>query len=164
LHPVVAAVLYSFEQAIEDIGKFTEQLTPEQMWMRPHELAPVGFHVRHIAGTVDRLLTYARSEALTAAQMDFLRSEMEPGDSREQLLAEMHQALETAEAELRGMDPEKLEEARSIGRKALPTTLGGLLVHIAEHTQRHVGQAIVTAKLVRAATGNSPALGSVRSR
>lgn len=46
--------------------------------------------------------------------------------------------------------PERFEEARGVGRAGLPTTVVGLLIHAAEHTQRHVGQAVTTAKVLRA--------------
>jgi len=87
---------------------------------------------------------------LDESQLAALRSEMEPGASREELLARVHQALDSAGAAIRGIDPGALAETRVVGRKRLPTTVVGLLVHIAEHTQRHVGQAITTAKIVRA--------------
>jgi uncharacterized damage-inducible protein DinB len=148
--PVVAQVLYSFQQAREDIASFTEGLTAEQMWVQPVGLASVGFHVRHIAGSVDRLLTYAVGRMLSDEQLATLKCEKDPGASREELLTAMDRSLREAEEVMRTLNPAAFNEPRVVGRKKLPTTTAGLLIHIAEHTQRHVGQAILTAKLVRA--------------
>jgi uncharacterized damage-inducible protein DinB len=96
-------------------------------------------------------MTYVSGSQLSSAQMAALKTEKEPGAAREMLLAGIDQAFESAEAIVRALDPTRLAEPRSVGRKQLPTTVIGLLVHIAEHTQRHVGQAISAAKLVKAA-------------
>ena len=149
LHPVIAGVLYSFEQARHDLAKWTEGLTAEQIWARPGGIGPVGFHLRHIAGSVDRLFTYAEGRQLGDEQMKAMRAEMEPGAGRDEMLAAIEATFRRVEEKLRRIDPVTLTEARAVGRKGLPTTLAGLLVHIAEHTQRHVGEAIVTAKVVR---------------
>jgi hypothetical protein len=149
LSPLVAPVLYAFQQAHEDLAKFTEGLTAEQIWARPHGFGPVGFHLRHIAGSVDRLMTYLQGRALDEAQMAALRAEMEPGATRDELLAAVDAAFAKAEVIVRGIDPKALAEPRGVGRKQLPTTVIGLLTHIAEHTQRHVGEAISAAKLAR---------------
>jgi len=148
--PLVAPVLYAFIQAREDLAEHTAGLTPAQIWARPLGLAPVGFQLKHIAGSVDRLGTYLIGQTLDEAQIAALRMEMEPGQSREELLAGVNQALALAEERIRSIDPASLPERRVVGRKRLPTTAAGLLVHIAEHTQRHVGQAISAAKLIRA--------------
>jgi uncharacterized damage-inducible protein DinB len=51
---------------------------------------------------------------------------------------------------IRAFIPTRLEEVRNVGKRKLPTTVGGLLIHVADHTQRHVGQAVTTAKIVAA--------------
>ena len=145
----VAPLLYSFQMAREDLAKYTAGLTTEQIWATPHGFSSVGFHLRHIAGSTDRLMTYVSGSQLSSAQMAALKTEKDPGASREMLLAGLDQAFESAEAIARALDPARLAEPRGVGRKQLPTTVIGLLVHIAEHTQRHVGQAISAAKLVR---------------
>jgi len=147
VHPLLAPILYSFEQAREDLRRWTEGLSTEQLWAAPHGLAPVGFQIRHIGGSVERLMTYAIGGQLTAAQLAELRAEMLPGASLAELLDELDEKLAKAEAEVLNIDPAHLAESREAGRQRLPTTVAGLLTHIAEHTQRHVGQAIVTAKL-----------------
>lgn len=154
--PLVAPVLYAFQQAREDLARHTEGLTPAQLWGRPHGLGPAGFHLRHIAGSVDRLMTYAQGRQLSGEQMAAVRSEMEPGAGREELLAGIDRAFAAAEAVIRSLDPAKLTEPREVGRKRLPSTVIGILGHIAEHTQRHTGQAISAAKLARAAGAQAP--------
>ena len=149
VHPLLAPVLYSFQQASEDLTKWTEGLTQEQLWSTPHEFGSVGFHIRHISGSVDRLITYLQARQLTDEQLAFLQSEKQPGASREELLGELNRTFENAGAIIRAIDLATLTEPRGVGRKQLPTTVIGLLVHISEHTQRHVGQAISAAKWAR---------------
>jgi len=144
--PLIAPTLYAFQHAREDLAKWTEGLTTEQMWVSPHGFGSVGFHIRHIAGSTDRLLTYLKGGQLSAEQMAFLKEEKDSGATREALLAEMDAVLTRAEATIRAIDPARLTDPRGVGRKMLPTTVLGLLVHIAEHTQRHIGQAISAAK------------------
>jgi hypothetical protein len=150
LHPIIAAVLYSFEHAREDLVRWTGDLTDEQVWYRSGEAASVGFHIRHIAGSVERLVTYAAGKQLSPDQMKELEAEKGlDGPSRKALLALLDQKFALAESILRSFDASALESVREIGRKRTPVRLGVLLVHISEHTQRHVGAAIVTAKLAR---------------
>jgi uncharacterized damage-inducible protein DinB len=149
--PFIAPLLFSFQQAREDLRRCLEGLTPEQIWGTPHGFGSVGFHLRHIAGSTGRLMTYLQGAALTPEQMAVLHAEHVPaGAGSEELLALVEDAFREAEAIVRTIDPSTLAEPRTVGRKHLPTTVIGLVVHIAEHTQRHVGQAISTAKLARA--------------
>ncbi|MGE5647442.1 MAG: DinB family protein [Acidobacteriota bacterium] len=152
---MIAPLLYSFQQAREDLAAFTEGLTPDQLWARPFGGNPVGREIRHIGGSVDRLITYAEGRQLTDRQLRELSSEFDPGAGREELLRELEERLARAEAVVRSLDRKTLTAPREVGRKRLPTTVMGLLVHIAEHTQRHVGQAISAAKLVLAAERGS---------
>ena len=148
VHPLVAPILYAFQQAREDLARYTEGLTLEQIWARPHGFGSVGFHLRHIAGSTERLFVYVQNRALTAEQLATLASEHEPaGAGRDELLALVDCAFRDAETIVRSLAPATLAEPRTVGRKHLPTTVIGLLTHIAEHTQRHVGQAISAAKL-----------------
>jgi uncharacterized damage-inducible protein DinB len=113
----------------------------------------VGFHVRHAAGSLDRLLTYARGEALSAEQRELLAGEGEPGSPPAQaavLASAFERQVERALAQLRATPEPTLLELRGVGRLQLPSTVLGLLVHAAEHTQRHVGQIVTTAKIVQA--------------
>jgi uncharacterized damage-inducible protein DinB len=146
--PLLAPILYTLQQAREDLTKYTEPLTADQIWATPHGFGSVGFHLRHIAGSTDRLMTYLEGGELTADQMSFLGGEERLGrEGREELLALMEAAFERAETTVRALDPAMLADPRWVGRKRLPTTVIGLLTHIAEHIQRHIGQAISAAKL-----------------
>jgi uncharacterized damage-inducible protein DinB len=148
--PLIAPILYAFQQAREDLAMHTEGLTNEHIWATPHGFGSLGFHIRHIAGSTHRLIAYLEGKQLSENQMAALRAERQPGASLEQLLAEMDSTFQHAEAVVRALNPATLSHPREVGRKRLPTTVIGLLTHIAEHTQRHVGQAISAAKLARA--------------
>jgi uncharacterized damage-inducible protein DinB len=124
-------------------------MTIEQVWKRPGGAAALGFHLRHIGGSVDRLLTYLEERELNAAQLAYLKAEAVEGVEFEQLYQELDQALTGAEKRLLAVDLSHLDSPRFVGRKRLEVTALGLLVHIAEHTARHLGQAVTTAKLVR---------------
>ncbi|HME10155.1 MAG TPA: DinB family protein [Bryobacteraceae bacterium] len=152
VHPLLAPILYSFQQAREDLHRWTEGLSSDQLWARPLGLGSIGFHIRHIGGSVERLMTYAMGGQLTAPQLAELEREMEQGQTHDGLLNDLERRFQAAERQVRTLDPARLTEPREVGRKRLPSTLGGLLTHIAEHTQRHVGEAIVTVKVIRATT------------
>lgn len=146
---LLSPLLYSFQQAREDLAQHTEGLTIEQIWATPHGFGSVGFNLRHIAGSTDRLMTYLEGRQLSEAQLDFLKHEHDPGATRAELLGAMDGVFARAECIVRSLEVPRLSDPREIGRKRLPTTIIGLLTHIAEHTQRHVGQAISAAKLAR---------------
>ncbi len=149
IEPLVMPVFFSFQMVREDLAKYTEGLTQEQLWMQQGSIASVGFHLRHIAGSIERLTAYLMNESLTADQLASMKEEAAPGATLSELLATVDATLAATEARLRTIDPATIHEPRFIGRKRLPTTVLGLLVHIAEHSQRHLGQTITTAKLVR---------------
>ncbi len=149
-HPILRAVLHSFEQVREDLAHHTAGLTAEQTWSAYGTVAPLGYQLRHMAGSVDRLTTYAAGEALTELQLAEGSLEAVPGASLPELLQRVEEALERSAAQLQALDLNDLAAPRFVGRQRLPTTLGGLLLHLAEHTQRHLGEAIITAKLARA--------------
>jgi hypothetical protein len=144
--PLIAPVLYAFQQAREDLAHYTADMTTAQLWGRPHGFGSTGFHIRHIAGSTERLIAYLEEHPLTVEQLVAIEGEHEPGMDREQLLAQLDHSLRDAEIVVRRIDPSMLAAPRFVGRKRLPTTVIGLLTHIAEHTQRHVGQAISAAK------------------
>jgi len=147
--PAVArGVLHALELAQEDANKWCGGLTAAQIHARPAGLPSVAFQLRHIAGSLDRLLTYAEGHPLSEAQLQALRAEANPDSSTKELLAELEAAISSGSLRVRALASEDLALPRAVGSKRLSTTLGGLLVHIADHTQRHVGQAITTAKLV----------------
>lgn len=150
LDAVRRQVVHALQLAEEDIERWCTSLNDEQMNARPCGVAPVAFHLRHIARSLDRLLTYADGRSLSGQQMDALASEMSEGAYAENVLAEVRMALIEAQRRIRMISPESYEEPRGVGRAALPSTVGGLLVHCAEHTQRHVGQTVTLSKIVTA--------------
>jgi hypothetical protein len=150
IDPMVAPLFYSFEQARQELRDHTNGLTPEQLWSKPFGMTPAGFHIRHMGGAAERLATYLRGEQLSGEQVEEAQRESEPGASRFELLGDLDAAFGRCEAVVRMVDPANLQAPRAVGRRRLPTTAIGLIVHIAEHTQRHLGQAITTLKLVRA--------------
>lgn len=149
LDVVRRAVIHALELAEEDVEKWCGGLSDAEVMERPGEVAPIAFHLRHIVRSLDRLLTYAENRVLDEAQMRALKTEMEPTTAA-QALKEFHEGIASAKERVRAFAPDTYAEFRGVGRKQLPTTVGGLLIHCAEHTARHVGQAVTTAKLVRA--------------
>ena len=143
------AVVHALELAEEDAERWCAGLGDPAMFAAPQGLPPVALHLRHMARSLDRLLTYAERRNLTEVQLAALETEMSPGSAAE-VLREFHAGLRDAEARVAAFDPRSYGEARGIGRKQLPTTVAGLLIHCAEHTQRHAGQMVLTAKLVGA--------------
>jgi len=144
------AVLHALELADEDLERWCRNLSAQELNARPGGVAPVAFHIRHIARSIDRLLSYAEGRQLNEEQLMALREEMDAGAQGDEVFAEMAATFEDARRRIRALAGTDLEAPRTVGRQARPTRLGGLLVHIADHTQRHVGQAITTAKIVRA--------------
>jgi hypothetical protein len=199
LDPVLRAVVHALELAEEDVSRWCNGLSDAEMFRRPEGVAPVAFHLRHMARSLDRLLTYAekgaleseerreeerrgverrgeerrkvdreegerrreerrggerrRAGLLSEAQLAALRTELETTGTAEEVLTEFRAGLAEAKRRVERFRPESFGEARGIGRMQLPTTVAGLLIHCAEHTSRHVGQAVTTAKLVRVADG-----------
>jgi uncharacterized damage-inducible protein DinB len=144
------AVLHALELAEEDIAHWCGELTAQELNEKPGGIASVGFHMRHIGRSADRLLTYAEGRQLSMEQMGKLKTEMDICGGVEEELAEFRVALLDAARRVHALQQEDLEGSRFVGQRALPTSLVGLLIHVAEHTQRHVGQAITTAKVIRA--------------
>lgn len=149
---VVRAVLHALQAAEEDLVRWCAGLTVEELNARPSGLPSVAFHLRHIPGSIDRLLTYAERRELADEQLQALKDESLPATKEtDGLLRELSVALSKSADRVRHINLNELEQPRTVGRRRLPTTLGGLLVHVADHTQRHVGQAITTARTVVAA-------------
>ena len=148
LQPVVHALL----QVREEVERHAAALTPEELWAQPGGAGSIGFHLRHIAGSLDRLLTYARGDALTPAQLVWLKTEAEPGvpvATADETVALAQAGIDRALEEVRGLDIATWLDARAVGRARLPTTVIGLVFHAAEHASRHAGQIATTRKVVR---------------
>lgn len=149
LQPVAHILL----QVRESTTQLVEGLTEAEWNARPAGVASAAFHVRHMAGVIDRLFTYARGQALSPEQFAAIRAEGAPLAASEvpDVLAALGRRVDAAIAELRTIDPSTLGDFRAVGRAGLPSTVIGCLVHGAEHAMRHVGQLSVTARVVRAA-------------
>ena len=145
LQPVAHGLL----QCREEIEGLLAGMRPEDIWRTDGRAASIGFHVLHAMGSLDRLFTYARGAMLSEAQRQVLADESRPDTdlTADDLLAGFEAAVVRAIDELRGMHATPLDAPRQVGREKRPSTVIGLLVHAAEHTQRHVGQAVTTKKL-----------------
>jgi len=152
--PWLMPVAHALAQAREDVARVAAGLTPEELAVRPGGAASAAFHLRHLAGSLDRLFTYARGEALSAQQREALAAESADAVADAgALLAEVDAAIGRALDQLRRTRADDLLTPREVGRARLPSTVLGLLFHAAEHTTRHVGQLITTVKVVRGAAG-----------
>lgn len=152
IDPLLQPVAHALVQAQEDLERATAGFPDEALWIRPNGAASVGFHVKHLIGATDRLLTYARGEQLTEAQRAWLASESNDGESPERigaLVERFRRVVAGGLAQLRATPPAFLTTPRTIGRAELPTTVIGCLFHAAEHAARHAGQLITTIKIVR---------------
>lgn len=146
--PLTMPAAHALAQAITDLERFVPLLSDERLSNRPNNSPSIAFHLRHIAGSIDRLLTYSRGEKLSESQFARLKAEDAPvsdsaGELTRQAVGEIHNALDA----LKNVSPENLFEERFVGREKLPTNVFGLLFHIAEHTARHTGQIITLAAL-----------------
>jgi uncharacterized damage-inducible protein DinB len=152
--PVVQrALLHSLQMAQEDTAKWCRDLDESELHARPFNLPSIAFQLRHIARSLDRFCSYAEGTPLTPEQFAALASEKDGDGTRESIFSELEESLERTRQRLDAIVRQPPDLPVAIGRKALPTNLTGLLIHAAEHTQRHVGQAITTAKLIVAQRG-----------
>ena len=152
IDPLLMPVAHALVQVREDLEQLVSQVPVEHVWTRPGGAASIGFHVRHLGGALDRLFTYARGESLSDGQKAALRGESTAGDPPATLPDVVHEtsaAIERALDQLRRTSRDRLLDHRGIGRAALPSNVLGLLFHAAEHSTRHAGQAITTAKILK---------------
>ncbi|MFI5250219.1 MAG: DinB family protein [Gemmatimonadales bacterium] len=157
--PLLQPAAHALLQARADLHRAARGLAAREVWSRPRGVASIGFHLRHTAGSIDRLLTYAAGGVLTADQMAALRDEENPGDppvAAGALLAGVDRAVDHALDVLRATPEATLGTPRAVGRAQLPSTVLGLLFHLAEHAQRHAGQAITTRKWIAESGGVTP--------
>ena len=148
---VLQPVAHILLQVRESVDELVGDLTEEQWNRRPAGVASAAFHVRHIAGVIDRLFTYARGQALTAEQLAAIAQEEGPlaAEDVAGVLETLSTRVDAAVAELMAVDVAALGDFRAVGRAKLPSTVIGCLVHGAEHAMRHVGQLSVTVRVVR---------------
>ena len=147
--PTLMPIAHALLQAREDVERVATDATAEELWQRPGHAASAGYHLQHLAGSLDRLLTYARGESLNEAQFAALALEGAPGVSAPALVSAVLAQIDQALDQVRLTPVEQLKEPREVGRARLPSTVLGLLFHAAEHSARHVGQLTTTLKVVR---------------
>ncbi len=149
--PDLQPVAYALLQAREDVQRLTEGIGKEALWTGPGEAASIGFHLRHMAGALDRLMTYARGEALSDEQREALDAEkLRTPDVRVEILqTKLYDTIDRALSQLRSTVREELEDGRAVGRAGHPSTVRGLLYHAGEHTARHAGQISTTVRALK---------------
>lgn len=149
--PLLQPVAHALLQAAEDVRRVVAPLDAVRVWQVAGRAAPIGFHVRHAGGSLDRLFTYARGEALSERQLAALRAEEVTDEVPEDgagLVAAFEARIQAALSQVRATPESALTDTRTVGRRRLPSTVLGLLFHAAEHTQRHVGQIVTTARVL----------------
>lgn len=144
------AVLHALDLALDDLTLWTAGLTDAEVHIQPLGLTAIAFHLRHIAGSTDRLLSYAEGKRLSAEQLAALKAEQVGNESLAELLAEVESSFSNAAERIRVLATADLNVPRNVGRKQFPTSIGGALVHVADHTQRHVGEVVTTSKVLKA--------------
>ena len=151
IDPLLMPVAHALVQARDELERMSSQIPAEHVWLRPGGAASIGFHVKHLGGALDRLFTYARGERLSDAQKAAFRLEAESGNPPAplaDLVNETSAQIDRALDQLRGTTRDQLLEHRGVGRAQLPSNILGLLFHAAEHSTRHTGQLITTAKIL----------------
>jgi hypothetical protein len=144
------AVLHALDLAQDDITRWTAGLTDAEVHRAPLGLTPLSIHLKHIARSIDRILTYAEGGQLTNEQLTVLKAEQGGEETLAELLGEVEASFANAAERVRTLAGADFDVPRGVGRKQLPTSIGGALIHVADHTQRHVGQAVTTAEVLRA--------------
>jgi uncharacterized damage-inducible protein DinB len=152
LQPVVHALL----QAREEVNALMQDFPAALLWNGPAGLASVGFHLQHMTGVLDRLFTYANAQVLSEDQLQWLAEEGKPSGhapGTAELVEIFNRQVDKAIAQLKTTPATVLFDTRGVGRAQIPSTVMGLLVHAAEHTMRHLGQLLVTARVMRGEPG-----------
>lgn len=144
------AVLHALNLALDDLTQWTAGLTDAEVHAKPLGLPAIAFHLRHIARSTDRLLSYAEGKQLATEQLTALKAEQAGEETLAELLAEVEASFSDAANRVRVLATANFDTPRGVGRKQLPTSIGGALIHVADHTQRHTGQVITTAKALKA--------------
>lgn len=152
IQPYLQPAAHTLQQVREDIVSAVHGLSHAQLWKRPGGAAAIGFHLQHLPGSLDRLLTYSRGASLSEEQLAALAAERTVYEERpglEPLLARLTDGIDRALDYLKRVPAETLLLHRDVGRKRLPSTTLGLIFHAAEHSARHAGQIVTLASVVR---------------
>lgn len=153
LPDLIQPVAFALMQARDEVEAMMQDFPDELLWEKVAGMASPGFHLHHMAGVLDRMFTYANNKDLTDDQLTYLTSEGQPeaGVTTIKLMRTFSLAVELSLRQLGRVNEDTLTDYRGVGRKNLPSTLMGLLVHMAEHTMRHTGQLLVTVNVLKAA-------------
>jgi uncharacterized damage-inducible protein DinB len=152
IQPLLQPAAHTLVQVGEGVLTIVENLAPARVWARPGNAASIGFHLAHLPGSLDRLLTYSRGESLTSEQLAALAAERTVDQDRPELsflLARFRSGLDAAMTYLRAVPADSLLQPREVGRKRLPSTTVGLIFHAAEHSARHAGQIVTLVRVVQ---------------
>ena len=152
--PLLQPVAHALLQAREEINVLMADFPAHLLWEKPAGLASPGFHLQHITGVLQRLFTYAEGKPLREEQMAYLKAEGSPVADLAGLITSLNRQVDEAIKAIKGIKEDILTEAREVGRGRLPSTVLGLLFHVAEHTMRHTGQLLVTVTIVKSGYGN----------
>jgi hypothetical protein len=155
IHPLLQPAAHAFVLALEDVQDALAGISNDEFWQRPGGITPLGFHVVHLAGATDRLMTYARGEELAHDQKAAAAAERTLNETRPALapvLEGWKNAVDRALRQLAGTQESDLLKPIAIGRARLPSTVFGAIIHAAEHAARHAGQVVTTAKVIRGLT------------
>lgn len=150
--PLLQPVAHALLQALEEIKALMVNFPNHLLWEQPAGLASPGFHLLHIVGVLQRLGTYALAKPLSDEQLLYLKEETQLHHrTAQQLVQGVEEQVHRTIEQLKATTEAGLAESRPVGRKALPSTVHGLLFHAAEHTMRHLGQLLVTVNILKAA-------------
>lgn len=147
LQPIAHSLLQTREE-VNELKDFPNEL----LWIKPAGAASAGFHLQHLKGVLDRLFTYADGRPLSEEQLTALKAEGDPHQTNAtvvELVNAFNLQVDKALKQLQQTDEQRLTEFRGVGRAQLPSTVLGLLFHAAEHSMRHLGQLIVTVRVVK---------------
>jgi len=147
LQPVAHALL----QAREEVNELMKEFPGELLWQQPAGLASPGFHLQHLSGVLDRLFTYAKGQMLSTGQLQALKEEGVTNNAltADKLVKIFNEQVDQSLDQLKATGEKTLIEFRGVGRAQLPSTVLGLLTHAAEHTMRHVGQLLVSVRVLK---------------
>jgi uncharacterized damage-inducible protein DinB len=148
--PVLQPIAHALLQANDEIHTMLKDFPQSRLWEQPAGVASVAFHLQHIPGVLDRLFSYSNGSSITNTQLKYLSEEglEDPSIKKETLLAKLSEKINQSLEHLKSVDPSTILQERTVGRKKLPSTVLGLLFHAAEHTMRHTGQLLVTARIL----------------
>lgn len=150
--PLLQPVAHALLQARDEVNTLMQDFPAGLLWKKPAGMASPGFHLQHLRGVLDRLFRYANGELLSEEQLAALQAEGVPKEESTtpaSLVTAFQQQVEASVEQLKKVKESSLTDVRSVGRAQLPSTVGGLLFHAAEHTMRHTGQLLVTVKVLK---------------